>query len=96
MRIRQTPTEPIFYDAWNIAHAIVRQHDQETRMAKAKERNGIMSNQVAELSNDIVRLDVLIQDRIKAWTNNYGTEKSWKQYLDGYPSYEKLETLLGV
>ena len=55
-----------------------------------------MSNQVAELSNDIVRLEVLIQDRIKVWTANYGTEKSWEQYLDGCPRQEKLETLLGV
>jgi hypothetical protein len=96
MRILKTPTEPIFYDAWSIAHAIIRKNDQEKRLTKARERNGIMSNQVAELSNDIVRLEVLVNDRIKAWFDNYGTEKSWKQYLDGHPSYNKLENLLGV
>jgi hypothetical protein len=91
MRIIQTPQEPIFADAWNIAHAIVRQQDQETRMAKALEREGIMSNRVTALSNDIVRLEVLIQDRIKAWTANYGTDKSWKQYLDGCPQQSRID-----
>ena len=70
MRILQTPTEPIFYDSWSIAHAIIRKHDQEQRLAKAIQRNGVMSNQVAELSNDIVRLEVLVNDRIKAWFDN--------------------------
>jgi hypothetical protein len=83
MQFLKSPTESIFYDAYAIADAIIYQEDQETRMLQAIKREGLMSNKVAQLSNDITRLSVLIQDRITAFENNYGdaTPFKWHQHL---------------
>lgn len=90
MRYNQQPTEPIVRDAYAIADAIVFQQEQETRQAKAIARDGIMSDKVAKLSNDIVRLQVLITDRTKAFEAAYGTTTTWKQYLDGHRHAKKV------
>jgi hypothetical protein len=91
MRVIKSPTEPIFYDAYCIADAIVYQQDQETRLQLAIKREGIMSNKVARLSNDMVRLSVLIKDRIAAWESNYSsTGHRWDQYLPDYRNYDRV------
>jgi len=91
MRIQKTPTEPIFYDAWNIASVILYKAERETFLTW---RNNPYKTQM--LLEDVKRAEDLIQKRTAEWTANYGTEKSWKQYLDGHPSYEKLQSLPGV
>lgn len=91
MRIAKSPTEPIFYDAYSIADAILYQQTQETRLESAMKREGIMSDKAAQLSNDIVRLSVLIKDRIAAWDANYSsTGHKWEQYLTDYRNRDKV------
>jgi len=92
MQYLKSPTESIFYDAYSIADAIIYQQDQETRMLLAIKREGLFSNKVAGLSNDIVRLDVLIQDRITAFENNYGDTSpyKWHQHLADYKSRDRV------
>jgi hypothetical protein len=92
MRVAKSPTEPIFYDAYLIADAIVYQQDQEARLQLAIEREGIISNKVARLSNDIVRLSALIKDRIAAWESNHSsTGTSWDQYLADYSKQHRIK-----
>jgi len=91
MRISKTPTEPIFYDAWSIAHAYLTKNDAEVFLTG---KNSEYKTQMLKMQVEIC--EGLIQERTAAWFENYGTEKSWKQYLDGHPRYEKLETLLGA
>ena len=86
----QQPTEPIFRDAYSIADAVVRQRDQEKRMNKALEQQGVMGSTVYKLSADIARLQVLINDRVNAWVANYGTAMVWSQYLDGHAHADKV------
>jgi hypothetical protein len=91
MRVAKSPTDPIFYDAYLIADAIVYQQDQERRLQLAIKRDGIMSNKAARLSNDIVRLSVLIKDRIAAWESNYSsTGTRWNEYLPDYRHYDRV------
>ena len=92
MRAIQTPTEAVFRDAYAIADAIKFQIDQETRMALAMKREGIMSNKVTRLSNDIVRLSALIRERIESWEANYGkaTYYKWHQHLPDYRGRDKV------
>jgi hypothetical protein len=92
MQYVKSPTEPIFYDAYAIADAIVYQQDQETRMLLAIKRQGLMSSKVAGLSNDIVRLDVLIRDRITAFENKYSdiTPFKWHQHLADYKRQDRV------
>jgi hypothetical protein len=92
MQYLKSLTEPIFYDAYSIADAIICQQDQETRMLLAIKREGLMSNKVAELSNDIVRLSVLVQDRITAFENNYAdvTPYKWYQHLADYRNSDRV------
>lgn len=92
MRIKQQPTEAIFRDAYLIADAIIYQQDQQKRMEQAMKREGIMSNKVTRLSNDILRLEILIQERIKAWESNYGsaTVYTWKQHLADHPRQARI------
>jgi hypothetical protein len=91
MRIRKTPTTPIFKDAWDIASVILYKQDKEIFLTW---RNNPYKTQM--LLEDIERAENLIQERTAAWVANYGTEKSWTQYLDGHPSYDKIQSLLGV
>jgi hypothetical protein len=93
MQYLKSPTEPIFYDAYAIADAIVYQQDQETRMELAIKRHGLMSDKVANLSNDIVRLSVLITQRIQAWEANYGstTDAKWHQHLPDYRFQHRIK-----
>jgi hypothetical protein len=93
MQYLKSPTEPIFYDAYAIADAIVYQQDQETRLNRLVDRKGIMANGVAKLSNDIVRLSVLIRTRIESWEAAYGstTDYKWHQHLPDYPRQHRLE-----
>jgi hypothetical protein len=91
MRIRKTPTEPIFYDAWVIADNVLYKNDREVFLTW---RNSPYKTQM--LLEDLKRAEDLIEKRTAEWTANYGTEKSWTQYLDGHPRYEKLDTLLGA
>lgn len=86
----QQPTDPIFRDAYSIADAVVRQHDQEKRMNKALEQQGAMGSTVHKLSADIVRLQNLINERVAVWVGNYGTAMVWSQYLDGHPHADKV------
>jgi len=90
MDYRKQPTEPIFYDAYSIADAVVRQQDQQTRMDKAIATDGPISNKVGKLSNDIVRLQILIEQRIAKWVVDHGTVMVWSQYLDGHPHASKV------
>ena len=91
MRVTKSPKEPIFYDAYMIADAIVYQQDQEARLQLAIKREGIMSNKAARLSNDIVRLSVLIKDRIAAWESNYSsTGTRWDQCLPDYRQHDRV------
>jgi hypothetical protein len=92
MRVIKSPTDPIFYDAYLIADAIVYQQDQEARLQLAIKRDGIMSNKVARLSNDIVRLSALIQDRIAAWDSSYSsTGNRWHQYITDFPKQHRIK-----
>jgi hypothetical protein len=88
----KAPTDPIFFDAYAIADAIVRQDNQEKRLNLLVERKGIMANGVAALSNDIVRLSVLIRTRIEAWETNYGstTNYKWHQHLPDHRNVDKV------
>jgi hypothetical protein len=92
MRYIKSPTERIFYDAYAIADAICYQQDQESRMKLATEREGILSNKATGLSNDIVRLSVLIRRRIEAWDADFGTHTNlkWHQHLSDYRHVEKV------
>jgi hypothetical protein len=92
MQYLKSPTEPIFYDAYAIADAIVYQEDQETRMLLAIKREGLMSNKVAALSDDITRLSVLIQDRITAFENKYGDTSpyKWHQHLADHKRCDRV------
>lgn len=92
MRVIQTPTEAVFRDAYAIADAVKFQIDQETRLASALEREGILSNKATGLSNDIVRLSALITERIKSWEVNYGkaTYYKWHQHLPDYRGRDKV------
>lgn len=90
MRVQKTPTEPIFYDAWSIAHAYLTKDDVEVFLTR---KNSEYKTKMLEMQKGI--LEGLIEERTAAWFENYGTEKSWKQCLDGHPRYNKLETLLG-
>ena len=90
MDYRKQPTEPIFYDAYSIADAVVRQQDQQTRMNKVVTTDGLMSSKVVKLSDDIIRLEGLIQERITKWVADHGTAMVWSQYLDGHPHASKV------
>ena len=92
MKVIKSPTERIFYDAYAIADAICYQQDQEARMKSAIEREGILSNKATGLSNDIVRLSVLIRKRIEAWDDDYGThtDLNWQQHLSDYRHYDRV------
>jgi 5'(3')-deoxyribonucleotidase len=92
MQYLKSPTESIFYDAYAIADAIIYQQDQETRMLLAIKREGVYTNKVAGLSNDIVRLDVLIQDRIRAFENKYGNTSpyKWHQHLADHKRCDRV------
>ena len=90
MDYRKQPSEPIFYDAYSIADAVVRQQDQEKRMKKAIQHEGLMSAKASKLSQDILRLEGLIQERIAKWVANHGTAMVWSQYLDGHPHASKV------
>lgn len=92
MRTIETPTEAVFRDAYAIADAVKFQIDQETRLASALEREGILSNKATRLSNDIVRLSALITVRIKSWEVNYGkaTYYKWHQHLPDYRGRDKV------
>jgi hypothetical protein len=91
MRILQTPTEPIFYDAWSIAHAYLTKNDAEVFLSG---KNTTYKTKMLLAQVNIC--EALIEERTANWFANYGTEKSWKQYLDGHPRYETLQNLLGV
>lgn len=90
MEYNERPSQPIFNDAYSIADAIAHQQNQEARLAKAIARLGILSDTVTRLSNDIVRLDVLIRTRIQAWETDYGTVQSWKKYVINHPQAKKV------
>jgi len=89
----KSPTERIFYDAYAIADAICYQQDQVARMKLAIERKGILSNEATGLSNDIVRLSVLIRKRIEAWDADYGTHTNlkWHQHLADYRFQHRIK-----
>ena len=95
------PTESITNDAYSIADAMIRRRDQDIRLTKALTKYGIMSAQVTQLSNDIIRLDKLIQDRTNKWIENYGSTTqswcmNWWQHLDGYPRANAIDKILEV
>jgi hypothetical protein len=95
------PTEPITNDAYSIADAMIRRMDQDIRLTQALRKHGVMSDRVKELSNDIIRLDSLIQDRINKWTETYASSTqgwcmNWWQHLDGYPRATAIDKILAV
>lgn len=83
MLVTNLPTEAIALDAYYIASAIVHQQDQEARMRKAIALEGLMSSRASRLSAEIVRLEVLIQERKQNWIATHGTSTVWTQHLDG-------------
>ena len=95
MKYIKRPTEAIIDSAYSIADAIIYRNDQNTRLIKALEKYGF-SDKVQQLSNDICRLDSLIQDRELRWIENYGFDYQWFQFLDGHPRYKSIQKILEV
>jgi hypothetical protein len=96
MRVQYRPADPIFDAAWSIADAIAYRQSQSVRLELEIKRNGIMTRRTTMLSNDIVRLDALVQERIKKWDEIYAPQAqsyatNWFQYLDGHPEQAKVE-----
>jgi hypothetical protein len=90
------PTEAIKDDAYLIADAMIYRHDQDRRLSRAMQTHGLFSDKVQQLSNDICRLDSLIQQRELKWIENYGFDYEWFQYLDGHPRYNSIKKILEV
>ncbi|CAB4154265.1 hypothetical protein UFOVP631_26 [uncultured Caudovirales phage] len=96
MQYIKRPSTAIQDDAYSIADAMIYRHDQNTRLSRAMQTHGLMSDKVQQLSNDICRLDGLIQDRELRWIENYGFSMQWFQYLDGHPRYNSIQKILEV
>jgi hypothetical protein len=90
------PSTAIQDDAYSIADAMLYRHDQDRRLIQSRIKYGIMSDKVQQLSNDICRLDRLIQQRELRWIENYGFSMQWFQYLDGHPRYNSIQKILEV
>jgi hypothetical protein len=87
--VKELPSEPIFYDAWMIAHVVAYKADQEIFLTRAKTDYKIKMH-----TENIKRAEGLIEQRIKAWTANYGTKMTWNQYIDDCPRQDYVESLL--
>jgi hypothetical protein len=90
LKVIHTPAEPIYRDAWEIAHVVAYKADQEIFLTRAKTDYKIKMH-----NENIKRAEGLIQDRIGAWTASFGTSTTWNQYLDGCPRQAYVQSLLG-
>jgi hypothetical protein len=91
MRFLKTPTEPIFYDAWMIAHTYLTKNDAEVFLTRKNS-----DYKIKMLKNQIQICENLIEKRQADFVATHGNKWAWNQLLDGHPRHDKIQPILGA